>query len=77
MTDDEEESEKEEDSNQEAQAALASVARDCGFGAHELTDILHRLPDATLIENILGQELSKNFFIFFLFFFVSTFFLFG
>lgn len=60
MTEEDDESEKEDDSNQEAQAALASVARDFGFGAHDLSDILVRMPDATLIENILGQELSKN-----------------
>lgn len=52
--------EGDEYSNQDAQAALASVARDFGFANYDLTDILVRLPDATLLDNILDQEFATR-----------------
>jgi len=54
---------EDEYSNQDAQAALASVARDFGFANYDLSDILVRLPDATLLDNILDQEFGEAFFV--------------
>uniref|UniRef100_A0A915JVJ9 Potential DNA-binding domain-containing protein n=1 Tax=Romanomermis culicivorax TaxID=13658 RepID=A0A915JVJ9_ROMCU len=49
----------EEYSNQDAQAALASVAKDFGFANYDLTDMLVRMPDESLIDNILDQDFCK------------------